>query len=116
MSDIIIPIRAEDCAFLYLTLKKKWYDMIASGGKRQEYRDYKQYWKVRIDNWCAKDAILVVAFSCGRRKADMFFTVDRENPVIVSKRAAFRNWGEPDKPHFAIYLDKRVQPMRGGAL
>ena len=33
---------------LKLTLKKKWFDMIASGEKKEEYREIKQYWLKRI--------------------------------------------------------------------
>lgn len=33
---------------LHLTLKKKWFDLIASGKKKEEYRDFKQYWKRRL--------------------------------------------------------------------
>lgn len=33
---------------LNLTLKKKWFDMIASGEKREEYREIKWYWAVRL--------------------------------------------------------------------
>src|SRR5699024_7576635 len=29
---------------LNLTLKKKWFDMVASGDKTEEYREIKQYW------------------------------------------------------------------------
>lgn len=29
---------------LNLTLKRKWFDMIASGEKREEYREVKPYW------------------------------------------------------------------------
>lgn len=29
---------------LSLVLKKKWYDMIASGEKTEEYRELKAYW------------------------------------------------------------------------
>ena len=32
-------------AVLHLTLKKKWFDMILSGEKKHEYREYKDYWK-----------------------------------------------------------------------
>jgi len=34
---------------LHLTLKKKWFDMIASGEKKEEYRDGTTYWKKRLD-------------------------------------------------------------------
>lgn len=33
---------------LHLTLKKKWFDMIASGEKKEEYRDIKSYWVSRL--------------------------------------------------------------------
>lgn len=33
---------------LHLTLKKKWFDMIASGEKREEYREIKPYWLKRF--------------------------------------------------------------------
>lgn len=35
---------------LHLTLKKKWFDMIASGEKTEEYRELKSYWGVRLLN------------------------------------------------------------------
>lgn len=33
---------------LDLPLKGKWYDMIASGKKREEYREIKPYWEIRL--------------------------------------------------------------------
>lgn len=42
---------------LHLTLKGKWYDMIASGEKREEYRD-KDYWTNRIIDQDAYDGFL----------------------------------------------------------
>lgn len=35
---------------LHLTLKKKWFDLILSGDKKIEYRDYKPYWTTRLEN------------------------------------------------------------------
>jgi len=35
---------------LHLTLKKKWFDMIASGEKKEEYRELKPYWVERLLN------------------------------------------------------------------
>ena len=34
---------------LHLTLKRKWFDLIASGEKTTEYREYKPYWIKRLD-------------------------------------------------------------------
>ena len=33
---------------LHLTLKKKWFDMILSGEKQEEYREIKKYWAKRL--------------------------------------------------------------------
>jgi hypothetical protein len=33
---------------LRMTLKKKWFDMIASGEKKEEYRDIKDHWTSRL--------------------------------------------------------------------
>jgi len=33
---------------LHLTLLKKWFDLIASGGKTKEFRDIKPYWTKRL--------------------------------------------------------------------
>ena len=33
---------------LHLTLKKKWFDMIASGEKKEEYLEIKRHWISRI--------------------------------------------------------------------
>ena len=35
----MMKIKKCECSVLHLVLKKKWYDMIASGEKREEYRE-----------------------------------------------------------------------------
>lgn len=35
-------------AMLTLTIKKKWYDMILAGEKKEEYRDIKPYYTSRL--------------------------------------------------------------------
>ena len=35
---------------LHLTIKKKWFDLIKSGEKKEEYRDRKPYWLSRLFN------------------------------------------------------------------
>lgn len=37
---------------LHLTLKKKWFDMIDSGEKIEEYREIKPYWLTRFKYFC----------------------------------------------------------------
>jgi len=35
-------------SILHLTLKKKWFDLIKSGEKTEEYREIKDYWTTRL--------------------------------------------------------------------
>ena len=37
---------------LHLTLKKEWFNKIASGEKKEEYREVKSYWVKRLFHWC----------------------------------------------------------------
>lgn len=36
---------------LILPIKKKWFDMIRSGEKKEEYREIKSYWTTRLGNY-----------------------------------------------------------------
>ena len=36
---------------LILPIKKKWFDMIKSGEKKEEYREIKPYWTKRFENY-----------------------------------------------------------------
>lgn len=40
---------------LHLILKSKWFDMIESGKKTEEYRDFTPYWSNRLINKYGKD-------------------------------------------------------------
>ena len=33
---------------LVLPIKKKWFDMIVSGEKKEEYREFKEYYHIRF--------------------------------------------------------------------
>ena len=35
-------------SILHLTLKREWFDLIASGKKKVEYREIKPYWETRF--------------------------------------------------------------------
>lgn len=105
------------CSVLPLVLKKRWYDMIASGEKKEEYREYKEFWIKRIEKW--QDSIIseliphleqktdVIAFSCGYRRADMFFICDRI--LIQEGTPKHPEWGEPNIRHFVLGLGERIE-------
>lgn len=48
---------------LHLTLKKKWFDMILSGNKNEEYRVLNLYWFTRLVD-CDKDEREYLFHSC----------------------------------------------------
>jgi len=119
-------LKRNECSILSLVLERKWYDMIASGEKKEEYRESKKYWWTRISNWdlgslpvpldiydaiMGKKKPMVVAFSIGYKKADMFFIVDAvlDPDAKYPERVRHPEWGEPDFPHYIIKLGERVE-------
>jgi len=50
---------------LHLNLKKKWFDMILSGEKTEEYREIKQYWTTRLKDFLVKKSFDCVVFRNG---------------------------------------------------
>lgn len=106
-------LKRSKCAVLPLVLKGAWYDMIASGEKKEEYRDMKLFWQKRTRNVISKsrneDEPIVVAFSRGYKKQDMFFVCDAIIPDFEGKSRIKIEWGEPQTPHYVIYLGERVE-------
>lgn len=99
-------LKRSECAILPLVLKGKWYDMIASGEKKEEYREAKTFWEKRIENILRHPNSIVVAFSRGYKKQDMFFIVDR---ILYAEDSNHPQWGEPEIRHFIIQLGERVE-------
>jgi hypothetical protein len=92
-----------DMAILHLTLKREWFDQIARGEKKKEFRQYEPYWKKRLEgrkydailfrNGYASNApeMLVEYLGLGRdglgRNADYVIRLGR---VIKTKRWRLR--------------------------
>ena len=108
-------VSRKDCVILPLVLKKRWYDMIASGVKKEEYRQYKDFWITRIEKWQDSrfsnnlQKVDVIAFSCGYKKPDMFFVCDRI--LIKEGTPKHPEWGEPNIRHFALGLGERIEVL-----
>ena len=107
-------LKRSECSILHLVLKKAWYDKIANGEKREEYRDVKEYYRVRIGNFIRRgaekrsknsSAKLVVAFSLGMRKPDLFMTVIGCN---IYGDCLHPEWGEPNGEHYVLALGRQV--------
>ena len=72
---------------MVLTLKKKWFDMILSGEKSEDYREMKPYWEKRFGNYFGR-----------------FYDFSKEQHTLVWKKQmkniVFRNGYGNDKPEF----------------
>jgi len=96
---------------LHLTLKKKWFDMIASGEKKEEYRELKGYWGSRLCNnpkqWL--DGFLDFDY--------IHFSNGYNRPKTINVKCegidfgfGSAEWGaEPDKEYFVIKLGEIIK-------
>lgn len=84
---------------LHLVLKKRWYDMIASGEKTEEYREIKPYWSNRLFKGYTH-----VCFHLGYTANTMLF------PIIgIAGDTGKEEWGaEKGKTYYVIKLGKEV--------
>ena len=102
-------LKRSQCSILPLVLKGKWYDMIASGKKREEYRADTPYWHRRFSNWIENlpvDGHLVIAFSRGYHKPDLFIEACGMN---IYRNRLHPDWGEPIGSHHVIALKRRLR-------
>jgi len=105
---------------LHLTLKKKWFDMILSGEKTEEYREIKPYWVTRL---CDRhtgamggdmmDSHKVVAYTFKEYDIVRFTNGYGDAPYFeieclsISTGMGFIHWGaELDKECIVISLGK----------
>ena len=83
---------------LHLTLKRKWFDMIILGIKKEEYRDIKQYWNVRLNK-----EYNVVLFKNGYSKIAPECLIEIKN---IKKGIGNKEWGAPNEEVYIIKLGK----------
>ena len=107
---------------LHLTLKKKWFDLIAVGDKTEEYREVKNYWWTRLvlcgQFFNSDDFLLpvsewkmlmsktydVVQFKNGYGKNAPTMTIEFDSIEIGTGKT---EWGaEEGKEYFVIKLGK----------
>lgn len=56
---------------LTLPIQKKWYDMILSGEKKEEYREIKEYYETRFQNLFGALTIYPSSFFANRSKYEL---------------------------------------------
>lgn len=114
---------------LHLTLKKKWFDMIASGEKQEEYREIKSYWSSRLlESYKDRDGFIfdgkdqlnwfthtdtpklkefdIIRFKNGYAKDAPSMDIDCLGIKVKEGR---KDWGaEPGVKYFVICLGKKI--------
>lgn len=106
---------------LDLVLAAKWYDMIAFGEKREEYREIKPYWEKRLqcqpnftcgirqvcrqvrETGAACDRFVYVRFRRGYTATAMTFQIEN-----IATGKGKPQWGAPDHDVFIIKLGRRI--------
>ena len=117
----ILTMEESKCAILPLVLKGKWYDMIESGAKKEEYREVKPYYTTRLINWHNRmwPGYAVVEFRRGyaknaKRMAFIAMRIDNGDPDMrlhctIRHESRHPEWGEPYEGHYVIKLGERVE-------
>lgn len=82
---------------LHLTLKKKWFDMIASGIKCEEYREKKPYWNRRL--LCNKKHYDKILFRNGYSKDSPNLLVEFRG---LQSGLGIIEWGAPESQEVFI--------------
>jgi RPA family protein len=73
---------------LHLNLHKKWFDMILSGEKKEEYRDSTNYWKKRIYDKIHE--FNTITFSNGYAKNRAQFVIELKGLKLATGK---KEWG-----------------------
>ena len=123
-----MELKRSKCSILPLVLKGKWFDMIASGDKCEEYRLPTLYWRKRLHNWDRKfteSTTPIVEFRRGYAKDAprmAFWCMGIETTsglmpyayvAYPADRCLHPEWGEPRGLHFVIFLGGRIE-LEGG--
>lgn len=94
-------MKLENMKTLHLNLIKKWFDMIHSGEKKEEYRELSDYWKKRMQK-VKLNGVKTITFSNGYAK-------DRRQMIVelkyISIRDGLKEWGAIEgKVYFVLHL------------
>ncbi len=86
---------------LTLPIKKKWFDMILSGEKREEYREIKPYYQSRFDDLVGGYCEFKVMFRNGYSKKSPSFIAT----CTVTVDYGFPLWGaDPNTLYYVLQI------------
>lgn len=121
-------LKTEDIKILHLNLKKKWFDLIDKGIKKEEYREIKPYWEKRLIDYKAlkynyqaialKRYMLGIstdvckAFPKGYTHVMIRYGYTKQFIIFTIGEIKFGignpDWGAPSDSVFIITFDKRL--------
>lgn len=118
----VVKLRRGECLVLPLVLKGKWYRMIESGEKQEEYRDLTRYWHERLLRFnrellhSGKKPVVEFRHGYAADAPRMAFEIVTTGPfgssayaILHGRRSGGERFGEPDGYHFSIQLGRRVE-------
>jgi len=89
---------------LTLPIKREWFDMIASGTKKEEYRDITPYYEARLGKYMKQGLFRIILRAGYRRDSPKMSCV-----VWLSKGTGNPDWGaEPGKEYFVLRIYDRA--------
>ena len=96
---------------LHMTLKKKWFDLIISGIKTEEYREIKPYWDTRLS-----EEYDIIRFKNGYNKNSPTFDIElkgikkeSENKSVVVAPILFIYYSSERSSH---HLNKTYKALK----
>ena len=103
---------AKDNKILHLVLKRKWWDMISIGEKKEEYREICDYWIKRLiegeyygSNYVDRyKPFKNVCFHLGYTHTTMTFRI-----VLIRQGYGIPQWGGSKERVFIIALGERIE-------
>lgn len=88
---------------LYLQIKRKWFDKIVTGNKKEDYRGTGEYYQNRLFDIFPENKYSEVVFVNGYRRDAPTARLELLG-VEIRNRRIHPDLGEPDGPHFVIRL------------
>ena len=87
--------------YLTLALKAKWFQMILSGEKKEEYRERKPYWTVRFEKYFGRhydriDDIEIPMWNIEEKIIRFKNGYDKDAPEFLAKCTIKEGYGNPD--------------------
>lgn len=70
---------------LVLPIKKKWYDMILSGEKKEEYREIKKYYETRFKNVFGSHFMSKLDTECPAKEIIFRNGYSKKSPSFIAK-------------------------------